>query len=132
MKQVNFDLTLSLISIGFNEKCNAIFINDSDEIKIKYLDIEFGVNNDDIGFAVIAPTYYDAFKWFRTKHGLHYVPTPKFHFPDNGINDIYHYEIFNSRGDEVGFDDGTYIIDESLEVKAIERLIEIVKELKNG
>jgi hypothetical protein len=130
MKTLDFDLAVKLINIGFNEKCNSIFINDSGVTETKYLG--YPVDNNDIGFAIIAPTYYDAFKWFRTKHGLHYVHNPKFHFPDNRINDIYHYEIFNSNGEEIGYDDGTYIIDESLEVKAIERLIEIVKELKNG
>jgi hypothetical protein len=77
-----------------------------------------------------APTFSQVFRFFREKYGLHYCPYPKSHFPDNRINEIYHYEIFNSDGEEIASDDGTYIIGESLEVTVLEKLINIV-ELKN-
>jgi hypothetical protein len=130
MRNVNFNLAVNLINIGFNERCNTIWINESGVMKVKHLD--YAVDNNDICFAIIAPTYSDVFKWFRKNHNLHYVPEPKRHFPDNAVNDIYHYSIIDKDGNDVGYDDGTYIVDETLEEKAVERLIGIIKELKNG
>lgn len=123
---VNFELTIELINIGFNEKCNTVWVHEPGTMKIKHLD--YAVDNNDIGFAIIAPTYASVFKWFRRKHNLHYVPEPKKHYPDNRVNEIYHYSIIDKNGNDISYDDGTYIIDETLEERAVKRLIEIVKE----
>jgi hypothetical protein len=127
---VPYELALRMKQLGFDEEYLAIYSNANPKTGLytlkKYrLKLIKQASQKDKG--VKAPTFSQAFRWFREKYDLHYCPFPKQHFPDNRINDIYYYEIFISDGEEIAFDDGTYIIGESLESTALEKLIEIVE-----
>ncbi len=125
---VPYELALRMKELGFDEPCLATFIYGA---KGPLFQFPGSKNSEDWENCrnCSAPTWQATFKWFREKYGLHYCPSPKSHFPDNRINDIYHYEIFNSEGEEIAFDDGTYIIGESLEATALEKLIEIEEKI---
>ena len=117
---VPYELALRMKQLGFDEPCFGYYNYNGTHF------FDYKPKTDDKNLTK-APLYQQSFRWFREKYDLHYCPFPKQHFPDNRINDIYYYEIFISDGEEIAFDDGTYIIGESLESTALEKLIEIVE-----
>jgi len=115
---VEYQEALELKQLGFNEPClafyNSKFLNstqyDFDNCSMK-----------DIGQCLLAPTYSQAFRWFREKYGIgswihHYFDMDKGTF-------IYSYVLtLPHRGEEYVYD-----THEEGELACLKKLIEIVK-----
>ena len=59
---VPYELAVKLKALGFDESCFGAYHNEN------YLDLQS--EEYDYSYAVKAPTFSQAFKWFREKHGL--------------------------------------------------------------
>jgi len=59
---VPYELAVKLKAIGFNEECFGAYHNEN------YLDLES--EEYDYSYAVKAPIFQQAFRWFREKYGL--------------------------------------------------------------
>ena len=67
---VPYDRALRMKAIGFDEPCFSFYMGGFEELgRIKY------VNPSNVaGTNVLAPTFSQAFRWFREKHDLHLLP----------------------------------------------------------
>ena len=63
---VPYELDLELKQLGFNEPCLASYYHAG-----KRLDIREYINHGE--YTVLAPTYSQAFRWFRDKHNCHHT-----------------------------------------------------------
>jgi hypothetical protein len=117
---VPYELALELKQLGFDEPCFAIYYNPSKELFIGGT-----INPFTKEIRTLAPTYSQAFRWFREKHEV--VGIVKF-----GTNE-FTFNIYNSDGiglltkESLAFN-GTY---EEAERACLEKLIEIVEQIKN-
>jgi hypothetical protein len=69
---IPYELALELKQLGFNEPCFTYYKNDqlSDVLElVKNSEIE-NVNNEPDDY-ISAPTYSQAFRWFREKYNIH-------------------------------------------------------------
>lgn len=114
---VTYEAALQLVELGFDERCFAGYVNDTKELWVGYVSTEGGeqFNRD---YHTIAPTFQQAFRWFRNKMDLVcYIdthPTQKYRYCIYSSNDTYwQWGDFN-----------TY---EDAEIECIKKLIEIVK-----
>jgi hypothetical protein len=118
---------LELKQLGFAEPCLASYYHAG-----RRLDICEYINHGE--YTVLAPTYSQAFRWFREKYDLvHYIDR----------NDDKMIEYVKSKGVEnlfkyrCGYSDGTfhnikgYHTYEEAELACLKKLIEIVKENEN-
>lgn len=112
---INKDLTLypealELKQLGFDEPCFAYF-SESQQLHLCRFE-----NMSDRGF-VSAPTYSQAFRWFREKYGLYAVV--------DGLENRQYYKITQLNSYSKEFE--TY---EEAELACLKKLIEIVKNLR--
>jgi len=78
---------------------------------------------------ITAPTFSQAFRWFRKNHGLYSSILPKKSYPDNYVSGVEWYvTICGGDGVEIG-PDGTYTYEEA-ELACLNKLIEIIKQPK--
>ena len=121
---VDYDEALELKNLGYDIPCFGSYLED------KTLDIggiRYKVTPSE---CVLAPTYQQAFKWFRKEHGLYSGITPKKSWPDNVVTGVEWYvEICGGDGKEVG-PDGTYSYKEA-EIACLKKLIDLIKNLMN-
>ena len=120
---VTYELALRLKALGFDEPCLAywdnhkLFIIDRNSERIQknsnYKDIFEGI--------ISAPTYSQAFRWFREKYDLHHV-IHQFTFK-KGTDEEYLAEV--AKADDTFSECRTY---EDAEVACLEKLIEIIEE----
>jgi hypothetical protein len=82
-----------------------------------YNGLEYG-NHNKREHVVSAPTYSQAFRWFRDNHGFY-----------NQIHKGYGWEgiIRNSVNGDIEWNDGTYNSPEEAELACLKKLIELVK-----
>ena len=113
---IKYKQAYALKDLGFDEECFAWYVSESHGL-------EYGevVQSNLIKDAIIAPTYSQAFRWFREKYGL------------SGLIEIgtqeFSYQVYNNKGNkQLGTDplkyNGTY---EEAESTCLDKLIEIVK-----
>jgi hypothetical protein len=109
---ITYELALELKQLGFNEPCLASYYHAG-----KKLDIPAGFKYINHGeYTVLAPTYSQAFRWFREKYGY-------LSFIDMDNYSYYRFNIYKGRGiSEAPFE--TY---EEAELACLKKLIEIVK-----
>ena len=115
---IPYEQALELKELGFDEPCLAFYNG-------KFLEsTDYNFDNStpkDIGLCIVAPTFSQAFRWFREKHGL--VGIIKF-----GTND-FTYNVYNEDGmglltkESLNFN-GNY---EEAELECLKKLIEISK-----
>jgi hypothetical protein len=106
-----YEPSLDLKELGFNEPCFTWYW---DDIGL-YNGLEYG-NHNKREHAVSAPTYSQAFRWFREKYGY-------LSFIDMDNYSYYRFNIYKGRGiSEAPFE--TY---EEAELACLKKLIEIVK-----
>ena len=115
---IPYEQALELKELGFDEPCLAFYNG-------KFLEsTDYNFDNStpkDIGLCIVAPTFSQAFRWFREKHGL--VGIIKF-----GTND-FTYNVYNEDGmglltkESLNFN-GNY---EEAELACLKKLIEIAK-----
>jgi hypothetical protein len=121
---VNKDFTqyteaLDLKELGFDEPCFGYWYTEQEEFK--KIDIQLS----SIGFLegepdyILAPTYSQAFRWFREKHNL---------FGQVNIHTYFIYDISNDGFKIVKKYDKLFETYEETELACLEKLIEIVKE----
>jgi hypothetical protein len=112
---VPYELAVKLKALGFDEPCFG-FYQRGDFLKIKVLRINLFPRIDD---SCLAPTFSQAFRWFREK-GYHCGIIPRY--------DEFHYFIKDFVNDKE-YDDVYNISSyEEAELACLRKLIEIVKE----
>jgi len=117
---VPYGLALELKQLGFDEPCLVGYSTSTE--KLEYYSRPL-VTKD--SFTVDAPTYSQAFRFFREKYELFHSTNYQ---DDNSGPGGFDYEILNKRGKSQGDDEvpefGTY---EEAELACLQKLIEIVK-----
>ena len=117
---VPYELAVKLKAIGFNEECFGAYHNEN------YLDLES--EEYDYSYAVKAPTFSQAFRWFREKNlyvsinTYHSVSLDKpFGLSIDYLHESGKWDYFDYRGES---DFETY---EEAELACLDKLIEIVE-----
>jgi hypothetical protein len=103
---------LELKQLGFDEPCLASYYHAG-----RRLDICEYINHGE--YTVLAPTYSQAFRWFREKHNL---------FGQVNIHTYFIYNISNGDFKMVKEYDKLFETYEEAELACLKKLIEIVKE----
>jgi hypothetical protein len=130
---VPYKEALALRELGFDEPC-VFYVNKNDEIFI----YNFQTHPDEFiewcgGNVIKAPTFSQAFRWFRENHKLH-----SFVMSDNCVKDTYAYNIgfLAEEEEELYMMEGVckgevklgFKTPEKAEIACLKRLIEIVKQ----
>jgi hypothetical protein len=136
---VPYEQALALKEIGFNEPCFACY-NVLNENKLSLSTIYSfspkNATNSNFKFNTYAPSYSQAFRWFRENHSLDEI-IQREKVKNDGewvVTDYYMYSI-NDKGEyplSLGFDlkeNATY---EEAELECLKKLIEIIKEWKKN
>ena len=109
---------LELKQLGFDEPCFAWHVSETYGLEIG------GVIKDDLlNDAVLAPTYSQAFRWFRETFNLH--SNISSWRDDDNLSFSHEFEIYDLQGCWEGDASTTY---EEAELGCLRKLIEIVKE----
>jgi hypothetical protein len=116
---IPYELALELKELGFNEPCFGYYHED---MSISYTGI-FGQNTNSFWLPspnkiFTAPTYSQAFRWFREKHNL---------FGQVNIHTYFIYNISNGDFKMVKKYDKLFETYEEAELACLKKLIEIVK-----
>jgi hypothetical protein len=82
---IPYEQALQIKELGFDEPCFGYYPNN--EFKF-FADVRSCNTNSEFGFYPTAPTYQQAFRWFREKHGL-----PSWVKEFNGARISYHFTI---------------------------------------
>jgi hypothetical protein len=116
--------SLELKELGFDEPC-LVFYNGTFLESTQYIFDDCSMM--DIGQCLLAPTYSQAFRWFREKHGLYANLSSWTHEEEIGI---YHeFEIYGSpHSSSVTSASDTFETYEEMELACIKKLIKITNE----
>jgi hypothetical protein len=127
---VPYELALRMKQLGFDEPCIAWYVS-------KSYGLEYGkvIKPDLIKEAVLAPTFSQAFRWFREKYGLY----SWIQLHNGYINDSFYPElpiIFSIMDRKTGNKyyerdiphNYLYKINEEAELACLEKLLEIVEQ----
>jgi hypothetical protein len=123
---------LELKQLGFDEPCFGLYFLDGQKFKHQFAPIPNNGSFKDSPFKeVSAPTYSQAFRWFREKYGLcRHIK------PENNEDDliVWEYVILTISDSEVVFTvrESNHTLHEEAELACLRKLIEIVKEKQNG
>ena len=123
---VPYEQALALKELGFDEPCFGYYKpnGELDYIENHILkDFPYLAKNSEWQDLVAAPTFSQAFRWFREKYNFY-----------NQIHKGYGWEgiVRNSSNGDILWNDGTYNSTEEAELECLKKLIEIVKEGYNG
>ena len=105
-----YNRSVKLKALGFDESCFGFYYDDG-ELKIK----EGNISR--LGY-INAPTFSQAFRWFREEYDLHGAVRKR-----NGNGNIYFEQIF----DEDVLQNGPFDTYEEAELACLDKLIEIVE-----
>ena len=119
---VKYNQALALRELGFDEPCLGYYVGKDKEVYVSNKDVIAPFNpNLDSKVMFRAPTYSQAFRWFREKYELDY-----YHKKDWTDGVFYGYEVIIECVD--GFIDvGTFNTYEEAESACLDKLIEICK-----
>ena len=118
---VPYEPSLALKELGFDEPHFKSYVGISNNGDIKdctYVLCNGKLNNDDVS----APTFSQAFRWFREKYGL-------LSYVDKCLTDTFRYNL-DLNGSMIGL--SGHKTHEEAELACLIKLIQIVKEKKNG
>ena len=115
---VPYELALALKQLGFDETCFGWFRNT--EFTISFNDLYPKERGEEIKI-IAAPTYSQAFRWFREKHGLNSFV---YHYGEDGILDTIYFA-YNINDNLYASDFKIY---EEAELACLRKLIEIVND----
>jgi hypothetical protein len=128
---VPYEEALALKELGFNEPCLASYFHAG-----KRLDICEYINHGE--YTVLAPTFSQAFRWFREKYKLHYSVDYECSQHDHkwGYNyTIYNYSQVVKTNEEyiqsnpiAPAGEWVYETHEEAEIECLKKLIELVKQ----
>jgi hypothetical protein len=139
---VPYELALALKELGFDEPCFCFYsstpnVGDLDFTKFWFAETLSRYENLQKTSIIegwqltnskscIAPTYQQAFEWFRIEHELYSAIVPKKSYPDNFVSGVEWYvEICDSNGIELS-DSGVRDFNES-QIYCLKQLIERIK-----
>ena len=134
---IPYTLALELKSLGFDEPCLAYWFNETPTNPQGQCIVYYKKpwDNEKIVKGVIreycsAPTFSQAFRWFREKYGLHSYIEPV--LVEKAISPIkYDYVILEvSHQDDLEYNNLPYHTYEEAELACLEKLIQIVKDGK--
>jgi hypothetical protein len=111
---IPYELALELKQLGFDEPCFGVYATKDGYVRKSAYD-----ENGD------APTYYQAFRWFRETFNLH-SNISSWRYDDN-LSFYHEFEIYDFKGCWVGDEYSTY---GEAELECLRKLIKIVKENK--
>lgn len=118
---IPYELALELKQLGFDEPCFTVY-------EKNHFTLWSGTyqNNMDWKDIISAPTYSQAFRWFREKYGLcRHIK------PENNEEDliVWEYVILTISDSEVVFTvrESNHTLHEKAELECLKKLIEIVK-----
>jgi hypothetical protein len=127
---IPYEQALELKEIGFDEPCFGYFEPNGEFNYIEshiLKDMPYLAKNSEWQDICGAPTFSQAFRWFRKNHGLYSSIIFKKSYPDNYVTGLEWYIIICG-GDGVLFDtDGTYTYEEA-ELACLKKLIELAKQ----
>ncbi len=129
---ISYEQALALKELGFDEPCFGYYLNRefnffyntiiSERINSKTKDI---FNSD----VIVAPTYSQAFRWFRGKYG--YFQLFDFQVGDSKITKGFFFSIINIHNEDFffpeDFENIIYKTYEEAELECLKKLIEIVR-----
>ena len=121
---VTYELAVKLKELGF-DGFTRFHINRNNELNtisespFSMFQYNMEPNEDDTDSLVAAPTFSQAFRWFREKYDM-------FSHLDKNAYSKYYYDIHN-RG-EIFFDEEYFNTPEEAELGCLEKLIEIVEQ----
>jgi hypothetical protein len=129
---VEYTEALGLKELGFDEPCLGYWRNENKPNPLtvgQYTtkeDMEYEISGQDEyhnfkNIIALAPTYSQAFRWFRDKHGLNSFV---YHYGEDGILDIIYFA-YNINDNLYASDFRTY---EEAELACLRKLIEITND----
>jgi hypothetical protein len=125
---VPYEESLGLKELGFDEPCFGYWYTEQEEFK--KIDIQLS----SIGFLegepdyILAPTYSQAFRWFREKHQLIHHMYWVYKKTYVGVDWIFHIKGINmTNNNVVPHDETRFETYEEAELACLKKLIEIVK-----
>ncbi len=124
---VNREIALKLKLIKFYDSNCLGYYDDLGTNMLYPIDTDFHNYRCVSDKYILAPTYDQVHKWFREKHNIHIVLTPKQMYPDDMVGIEYYWMIYYNN--LVLDDDGVYLYEEAYD-KAIEKGIELIKSWK--
>jgi hypothetical protein len=122
---IPYELALELKQLGFDKPCFGVYFNSTQEL---FIGKKVNQSTEDV--RTLAPTYSQAFRWFREKYDLvHYIDRNDDkmieYVKSKGVEDLFKYRC--------GYSDGTfhnikgYHTYEEAELACLKKLIELVK-----
>ena len=118
---IPYEQALELKELEFNRRTFATYSTIQNNKWILTRDLSGGGQYPKDTPACIAPTFSQAFRWFRENHNLKgHIEAVEYL---DGTSDTYHWSIFNKCNS--GYDQLTY---EEAELACLKKLIEIVKQ----
>ena len=121
---IPYELALELKQLGFDEKCLASYYHAG-----RRLDICEYINHGE--HTVLAPTYSQAFRWFREKYDIDIDIDIRFLKHDDGIS-LKKYKVLIPFPNELFIDVGLFTTHEEAELECLKKLIELVKTHEGG
>jgi hypothetical protein len=125
---IPYEQALELKELGFDEPCFAYYETNKLKILEKHIieDFPYLGKNSEWQDLVAAPTFSQAFRWFRDKYNIHQVV-------NIDIQNNWYFEIFNlytKRNSEIVLQETIFNTYEEAELACLNKLIKIVKEKK--
>jgi hypothetical protein len=126
---IQYTEALELKQLGFDEPCFGRYNNNDNNLLIahteKYI-ISNGVDRSE--FFTLAPTYSQAFRWFREKHNLRSFVDTIVHDVDSPNDWIYYFQVKMGNGiDTQPYYSGDFNSYEEAELGCLRKLIKKVK-----
>ncbi len=118
---ISYELALALKDLGFDEPCFGFYVNN----KVKYgiASVDKNINKCWIDeLFCTAPTFSQAFRFFREKYGLHYIICKNIQMDGYGYREVILIPYMEENKNTIF---KTY---EEAELACIRKLIEIAKE----
>ena len=135
---LTYEQSIDMRAIGFNEPCLAYYDKDGDflgDISVNedtdnlYTNADFVMYQDFKVADVSAPTFSQAFRFFREKHNLHSCVAPAY---QDEISKVIVYWFWIQGFDSFEDEDINYKTPEEAELNCLLKLIEIVKDEKKN
>jgi hypothetical protein len=122
---IPYELALRMKALGFNEFTRFYITTDNvlntiSESPFSMFQYNRESNEDDTDSLVAAPTFSQAFRWFRENHGLKGYIEPVEFIDDN--TETYHWCIYN-----ICNSGNSQLTHEEAELACLEKLLEIVE-----
>ena len=121
---VPYELAMKLKALGFDESCFGYYVELVKPIEGVLTILHCDKNAD----GCLAPTFSQAFRWFREKHGLHQEVSIHTLLDENDEDrDEYYFSVRKLKPVEVLYSSDFIIEYEEAELACLDKLIEIIE-----